>query len=88
MVQLCVYLVRYLATRKHRMQAMPSPTSGMLCGDLVAIVPVLRQDCIACQLCPVRHVGISLAWSGHAMSLPPLASPYIRPHTARRTSMT
>jgi hypothetical protein len=27
------------------MQAMPSPASGMPCGALVAIVPVLRQDC-------------------------------------------
>jgi hypothetical protein len=40
-----IYLGQYLATCKHRMQAMPSPTSGMLCGALVAIVLVLRQDC-------------------------------------------
>jgi hypothetical protein len=40
-----IYLVQYLATCKHRMQAMPSPASGMLRGALVAIVPLLRQDC-------------------------------------------
>jgi hypothetical protein len=61
-----IYLGQYLATCKHRMQAMPSPSSGMLCGTLVAIVLVLRQDCYCLSaLYTVRvAVSISLAWSG------------------------
>ena len=96
MVQVCIYLGQYLATCKHCMQALPSPTSGMLCGALVAIVQVLRQDCYCLSaLHGTVAVSISLAWSGccynrFLLCSLPSGIPHTanrRPHTVRRTSM-